>query len=136
MKATKDKEMVTTKHVEVEPARESEELTFIPATDIYEQDESILVRCDMPGVKEERLEVTLENYELTIVGHQEPAAMAESHELLSSEYVTGQLRRTFKVPQRIDRDEIKARLRNGVLELELPKTPQAKPKKIKITTEA
>lgn len=134
MKENKGNEMVMTEPVEVEPTREREELAFTPATDIYEKDDAILVRCDMPGVKDEQLEITLENYELTIIGRQESAQMGVDYDLLTNEYDTGTLRRTFKVPQQIDRDKIKARLHNGVLDVELPKTAQAKPQKIKITT--
>lgn len=106
---------------------------FVPATDIYEKDDALLVRCDMPGVEADRVDITLENNELTITG-QQTAARPEGCALLSTEYDTGTFRRTFKVPQLIDREKIKAHLNNGVLDIELPKAEQAKPRKIEITT--
>ena len=108
---------------------------FVPATDIYEKEDAILVRCDMPGVEQGEVDITLESNELTITGSQ-AVAKPEGCDLLSNEYDIGTFQRTFKVPQLIDRDKIKAKLHNGVLDIELPKAEQAKPRKIEITTGA
>ena len=130
MKEDKKKELTKVDRSEVEPQRD--EPAFVPATDIYEKEDAILVRCDMPGVSEDQLEITLEHYELTITGRQDSAQWGEGYDPLSAEYETGTLRRSFKVPQQINRENIKARLHNGVLDIELPKAEQAKPRKIEI----
>lgn len=114
-----------------EPTREGP--VFVPAADIYEKDDAILVRCDMPGVEEGQVDITLENNELVITGNQAGFRL-EGYDRLSSEYETGMFRRVFKIPQLIDREKIVARLRDGVLDIELPKAEQAKPRKIAITT--
>jgi HSP20 family molecular chaperone IbpA len=129
--------MKENKHLEkidrndAEPTRDAR--VFVPTTDIYETEDAILVRCDMPGVTQDRVDIRLENTELEIDGV--PAdSSPDGLDLLVGEYDTGVFRRKFNVPQLIDRDNIKARLLNGVLDITLPKAEQAKPRKIEITT--
>lgn len=131
MKENKDKSLEKHQKGNAEPTHEGP--VFVPTTDIYEKDDAILVRCDMPGVEQGEVDITLESNELTITGSQ-AVAKPEGYDLLSTEYETGTFQRTFKVPQLIDRDKIKAKLHNGVLDIELPKAEQAKPHKIEITT--
>ena len=131
MKENKDKSLEKIQEGKAETTHEGP--VFVPTTDIYEKDDAILVRCDMPGVEEDCIDITLENSELMITGHQ-AAAWPEGCDLLSTEYDTGTFQRTFKVPQLIDREKIKAKLHNGVLDIELPRAEQAKPRKIEITT--
>lgn len=131
MKENKDNSMKKYDGGTAEPTRD--EPVFVPASDIYEKDDAILVRCDMPGVAQDKVDVMLENNELTITGRQAAIGL-EGYDLLSSEYGTGTFERRFKVPHLIDRDNIKARLHNGVLDIELPKAEQAKPRKIEIAT--
>lgn len=131
MKENKDKKLEKVEQKDVEPVHEGR--VYIPVTDIYEKDDAILVRCDMPGVTQDQIDIRLDNTELEIAGTQSGGA-PEGMDLLAGEYETGTFRRTFSVPQLIDRDKIKARLHNGVLDVELPKAEQAKPRKIEITT--
>ena len=131
MKENKDKNLEKVDRNHAEPTRNAR--VYVPTTDIYEKDDSILVRCDMPGVPEGQIDIRLENTELEITGTQ-TAAKPEGVDLLMGEYDTGVFRRKFNIPQMIDRDKIKARLHNGVLDIELPKAEQAKPRKIEITT--
>ncbi|MBU0678754.1 MAG: Hsp20/alpha crystallin family protein [Verrucomicrobia bacterium] len=104
---------------------------FIPAVDIYERKDAILVRCDMPGVDEASLDISLEDRILTLVGCQAKNA-PEGHELLIGEYATGIFRRAFTISNEIDHGNIKARIKDGVLNLELPKAEKAQPKKITV----
>ena len=115
----------------VEPTRDAK--VFVPVTDIYEKEDSILVRCDMPGVAHDQIDIRLDNTELEITGTH-AGSPPEGMDLLAGEYETGVLRRKFSIPQLINRDGIKARLNNGVLDIVLPKAEQAKPRKIEITT--
>ncbi|MBN2704754.1 MAG: Hsp20/alpha crystallin family protein [Pontiellaceae bacterium] len=107
--------------------------TYVPTTDIYEKEDAILVRCDVPGVPQEQIDIHLDNHELEITATQK-GEHPEGYELMVSEYDTGVFRRKFSIPQLIDRDNIRARLHNGVLDIELPKAEQAKPRRIEITT--
>lgn len=126
-----DKAIEKTERKEVEPTRDAK--VFTPATDIYEKEDAILVRCDMPGVAQDQIDIRLDNTELEITGTQSDGK-PDGVDLLAGEYETGVFRRTFSIPQLIDRDGIKARLNNGVLDIALPKAEQAKPRKIEVTT--
>ena len=130
MKEKKEKAIKKVDRKAVEETREAP--VYMPTTDIYEKDGSILVRCDMPGVVLDQVDIRLDNDELEITGTQ-AAGKPEGMDLLMGEYDTGIFRRTFSVPQLIDRDNIQAHLHNGVLEIELPKAEQAKPRRIEIT---
>lgn len=131
MNDKQDKSLEKAGREEMEPVRN--ERTYVPVTDIYEKDDAILVRCDMPGVTQEQVDIHLDNYELEITGRQIGGA-PEGCDLLVGEYNTGVFQRKFSIPQLIDRDQIRARLHNGVLDIELPKAEQAKPRRIEITT--
>lgn len=133
MKEMSGKNLERTQQGDAEITREGP--VFVPEIDIYEKDDAILVRCDMPGVTQDELDILFENSELTITGHQ-ITAQPEGVDLLSGEYNTGSFQRKFKVAQLVDHEKINARLYNGVLDIELPKAEQAKPRKIEITTGA
>lgn len=107
---------------------------FAPATDIYEKDDSVVVVCDMPGVDEKRLEVTLEEGVLTILGYadtQEP----ENHELVYRGYTPGVFRRAFTLGAEADPEKIRAKLSNGVLRIEIGKSEAAQPRRIPVVSE-
>jgi HSP20 family molecular chaperone IbpA len=103
---------------------------FLPATDIRESDEQIVLVADMPGVAPEAVDVTLEDDVLTVRGAVggEGAGAAPAY----AEYEVGDFERSFTLSGEIDRDGIEARMTGGVLTLTLPKArPQRK--KIKVT---
>lgn len=125
------KEKAIKKMEEPEMTRAGKE--YVPATDIYEKDDSILIRFDMPGVAQGDVDIHLDNTELEISAVQQ-SFRPEGMDLIMGEYETGVFRRKFTIPQLIDREKIKAHLHNGVLDLELPKVEQAKPRKIEVTS--
>ncbi|MBN1433468.1 Hsp20/alpha crystallin family protein [Candidatus Fermentibacterales bacterium] len=119
-----------------EQVEERAELTrdlpvFVPATSIYELPDSLVVYCDVPGVSRGDLDVSLEKGLLTITGYQR-AREPEGYQLLHRGYGTGVFRRSFTVVEDIDQDGITASLRNGVLELVLPRSRQPGPMKIEV----
>jgi len=107
---------------------------FVPRADIYETQEQLLVLADMPGVKEDGLDITLEQNILTIYGKVEPPQL-DGFTLTYSEYGVGDYRRVFTLSNEIDRDGIQATIKNGVLKLVLPKSKGAMPRKIAVTVE-
>ncbi len=107
---------------------------FVPRTDIYESQDHLVLLADMPGVKQESVDVTLEQNILTIHGWVEPQKF-EGYSLTYSEYEIGNYRRVFALSNEIDRQGIQASVRNGVLKLVLPKSKRAMPKKITVQTE-
>jgi HSP20 family molecular chaperone IbpA len=89
---------------------------------------------DMPGVKKEDLAIDLQDNEVTVHGKSayEPK---EAGKRLHSEFDTAEYTRTFTLSDVVDRARIKAVLRDGVLDLHLPKAEETKPKKIEIKAE-
>jgi HSP20 family molecular chaperone IbpA len=130
MKDRQEKHLAKRDMQEAELTRDGQ--VFVPATDIYENEDSILVRCDMPDVTQAQLDIRLDNTELEISAAQ-LGTVPEGYDLLSGEYRTGVFQRRFNIPQLIDREKIHARLHSGVLEIVLPKAEQARPRKIEIT---
>jgi HSP20 family molecular chaperone IbpA len=107
---------------------------FTPAVDIIEKKDDIIVIADMPGVDRESVDINLENNVLTIygkVGIENPA----DHRLITSEYGTGDYQRVFTLSDEVDRDNIKATVRNGVLKLVLPKTEKVRSRRIMVESE-
>ena len=104
---------------------------FVPVADIFETPETILIRCDMPGVAESDLEINLENKVLTIMGSQMGQGR-DGCDTLAREYETGVYQRSFALSRDLDDSAVKARLRDGVLEIELPKAKEARPRRIPV----
>ena len=102
-----------------------------PRVDIYENEDEILLHADIPGVLKENISVDIDNGTLTISGARklEIKGAATYEEFSDVEYV-----RSFSVPQTIDVERVEAELKNGVLNLHLPKSEAAKPRQIEIKT--
>ena len=101
----------------------------IPAVDIYENDDEIVLHADMPGVIKDDVSVKIDNGTLSLSGARkvEKKGVSNWEEFGDIEYV-----RSFSVPQMIDVERVKADLKDGVLKLHLPKSEAAKPKRIEI----
>jgi HSP20 family protein len=108
------------------------EPVYTPAVDIYETEDKLVVLADLPGVAKEDLSIKLDDEVLTIEGAAHASAAPGQH--LLTEYVSGTFYRQFTVGEAIDREKIDAKLKNGVLELVLPKAEKAKPKRIEVKT--
>ncbi|RPJ55675.1 MAG: Hsp20/alpha crystallin family protein [Dehalococcoidia bacterium] len=104
---------------------------YVPRVDIYETEDAIIMLADMPGVDEKSVDITLEKNILTINGCVEPQQPA-NYSLAYAEYEVGDYERSFTLSNEIDRDNIEAAVRNGVLRLHLPKAGPAKTHKIAI----
>jgi HSP20 family protein len=105
---------------------------FIPTFDVAETNDAYLFRADMPGVKEEDLEVSLTGNRLTVSGKREREQVDESSQYYASERSYGMFSRSFTLPEGIDSDQVKAELKNGVLALTIPKRPEVQPRKISL----
>ncbi len=103
--------------------------TVVPLVDIYENDEEILLRADMPGVEKKDISINIDNGKLSLGGIRkfETKGSAQWEEFGDVEY-----QRTFSVPQSIEIEKIAAELKDGVLSLHLPKSEAAKPRQIEI----
>ncbi len=104
---------------------------FLPEVDIYESEEGLRLWCDMPGVDEKDVEVALKNGMLTIEG-MVSTDMYRNLRPVYTEYNVGNYFRQFMVNEEIDGSRIEASIRNGVLEVSLPKAETARPRRIEI----
>jgi len=105
--------------------------TYVPRSDVYETEESIVVVADMPGVDDKSVSITLEKNVLTLAGKVEADA-PEGYRLALSEYDTGNYERRFALSQSVDREGIEASVKEGILTLTLPKAREAMPRKIEV----
>jgi HSP20 family molecular chaperone IbpA len=104
---------------------------YVPRVDIYETNDEIVVLADMPGVDENAVDITLEKNVLSINGYVEPE-QPDNYSLAYAEYEVGDYQRSFTLSDEIDRDNIQAAVKNGVLHLHLPKAGPAKVRKITV----
>lgn len=99
-----------------------------PEVNIFETKDGYVLEAEMPGVNKEGLEITLENNELTLVGHRRLEPLAG--EPLFRESRGADYRRVFQIDPAIDSGKISARMEQGILTLTLPKSEGVKPRKI------
>jgi len=102
-----------------------------PAVDIAETDSGITLLADMPGVSKDRLTIQVEGDNLTIEGRAQ-IDVPDSIELLHSEVRTPYFRRSFGLSRDLDSSKIEATLRNGVLNMHIPKSEQARPRRVEV----
>jgi HSP20 family molecular chaperone IbpA len=116
-----------TKQESTMPAR-----VFVPVTDIFETEDSLTLKLEMPGVAKDGVDVRVENDILTIEGQMDFGAY-ESLRPLYTEYNVGNYARTFQLSGKIEQERISAALKDGVMTLILPKIERAKPRKIQVS---
>ena len=104
--------------------------SFVPEIDVRSNDNEVLVVCDVPGVKREDIDITLENHVLTIKGTRKFESKENEQVMLGRSY--GAFTRQFTLPDSLDEANLSASLADGVLTVAIPKHPKAKPVKIQI----
>ena len=125
--------MNTLTQKEAQPVRETtvEREYLTPEVNIFETKDEYVLEAEMPGVNRDGLEITLENNVLTIEGHR-PGAPVKG-EVVYRESRPADFRRSFELDPVVETEKISARMDEGVLVLRLPKTVQAKPRRIAVT---
>lgn len=124
--------MSRTEMTKAEPQsiREKEGHHYVaPAVDVYENPDEFLLRADLPGIEQEQLEINLADGELTVEASQ---SELEGGTMLRFEAPACHYQRRFTVPNGVDAGRVSAELKNGVLELHLPKSEAIKPRKIAV----
>jgi len=115
-------------------AYDQDENVIVPPVDIYENENEYVIKADMPGVKKENIDITIDNNELSISGS--VADEEKSRENIKySEFALYNFFRSFNIGNDIDSGKVTANVCDGVLTLTLPKREEVKPKKIEITAE-
>jgi HSP20 family protein len=115
-------------------AGEESNLTpWAPPVDIYETENELVVKADLPEVDPQNLDIRVENNILTIRGERKFESKVNEDNYLRIERAYGSFSRSFSLANSVKSDAIKADYQNGVLTLTLPKREEAKPKQIKVT---
>ena len=106
--------------------------SFVPAVDVYEDAEKLVLKLEVPGVKPENLDIRVENQTLTIKGERkfEETEKAENFHRIERRF--GSFVRSFTLPQTVDTENVTAGSDAGVLTIELAKKAEAQPKQIRV----
>ncbi len=104
-----------------------------PAVDIYEDPHEYRVIADLPGVRQQDVGIDLERGELVVFAKRQ---VAREGEALALGRQVGDFRRVFRIPEDLDATKIEASLEGGVLQIRLPKSERAKPRRITVTSAA
>jgi HSP20 family protein len=112
-----------------------EEITqgaWAPPVDIYETNDSIVLKAELPGIAKEDIVLEVKDNTLTLKGEKriESEIKEENYHRVERSY--GTFQRAFTLPGTVQQDRVKAKFKDGVLEIMLPKVEQAKPKQIKV----
>jgi HSP20 family protein len=105
-----------------------------PPVDIYETDDALVLKVELPGVSKDEVSIEIHQNTLTLRGQRTHNAEVKDDRYHRMERVYGTFQRAFTLPMLVDQDKVQATYQDGVLELRLPKSEAAKPKRIAITS--
>jgi HSP20 family protein len=103
-----------------------------PALDLYEDKDNLYVKVELPGMKREDIDVSLHEGSLSISGERKSEQKHEDAEVYRAERFFGRFQRTVTLPTPVAADKVKAQYKDGILNITLPKTEEAKPKHIDV----
>ena len=106
---------------------------WVPPVDVRETDNSYVFAAELPGLTKDDVEITLEDNLLTLSGERELGEKSEDENYHRVERSHGKFSRSFSLPSQVDNSKVAASFQDGVLTIEVPKSEQAKPRKIEIS---
>jgi HSP20 family protein len=106
-----------------------------PNIDIVEKDDKLLTTVELPGINKEDVSISIENNVLSIEGTKKHEKEEKKEQYYRNERSFGSFKRSFKLPYPVDAKKIKANFKNGLVKIEIPKSPEAKAKEIPISFE-
>jgi len=109
--------------------------SWVPPVDVFERGDNLVIRAELPGVSREDIDIRVENGVLLLQGQRKREEEVDERNAFRLERMFGAFTRSFSLPTTVDASKIGARLKDGVLEIALPKAEAAKPKKVSILTE-
>ena len=109
--------------------------TVFPALNVYEDEDVLSIKAELPGVKAEHLDISFEGETLTIKGKREPYNNGEELSYHRREIETGSFSRAITLPIKVDPNSISARLQDGILSITMEKAASVKPRQINVVTE-
>ena len=102
-----------------------------PALDLYQNNDNVIARVELPGMRKEDIEISLQEGMLTISGERK-SETAEDNKAERTERYVGKFRRSISLPTPVDTHRVTANYRDGILTITLPKAEEAKPKQIQV----
>jgi HSP20 family protein len=126
---TENKKVEIEKHKTVPESSFEEERWFMPLTDYYEDEGSFYLKMEMPGVAEKDVEMDIYDDELIVTGRIRKTTENEECSIYS-EYLDGSYHRHFAIMDGVDRPGVKAKIKDGLLTVTLPKKEEYKPRKV------
>ena len=106
--------------------------SWLPAVDVWETEEELVLSLDLPGIPEDQIAVELDDNVLTVSGQRERASEYSSERFYRFERRFGTFSRSVTLPAGVNEEDIKADYTNGVVEIRVPKPEEQKPKRIQI----
>jgi len=110
------------------------EREWVPAIDVFEKDDRFIVKAELPGMREEDVDVSVVGDTLNIKGERKTETEVKEEDYYCCERSYGGFFRSIGLPSNVDADKIEANYEEGVLEVSLPKTAEVKPTKIPVST--
>jgi HSP20 family protein len=110
-----------------------EEMGWAPAIEVLEKGDKFVVRAELPGMKEEDIDVSVAGDTLIIRGERKAETEVEEENYYCCERSYGSFLRSIVIPSHVNVDKIEANYEDGLLEISLPKAPEVKPKKISVS---
>lgn len=106
--------------------------TWYPAVDMFDDDDKIVIKAELPGMDKKDISVDIENRVLTLSGERNYENEVKEENFYRRERASGKFKRAFNLPADVDSDKIKADFKDGVLKVEIPKPEEHKPKQITV----
>ena len=111
---------------------ELKEGVWQPPVDIYEDEQSVVIKAEIPDVDQKDIDIKIENNTLTLRGERKHSSEVKKENYYRVERYFGQFQRSFSLPQSIDQEKVQASCDKGILTITLPKKAETKPKQISI----
>jgi len=105
---------------------------WVPAVDVVEEKERFVLRADVPGVKPDDIDVSMENGVLSVSGQRHEEKTEDSDGIHRVERISGRFYRSFSLPDTANADEVSAKTKDGILEVVIPKRPEVKARRITV----
>jgi len=105
---------------------------FMARLDMYEKDDQLVVKAELPGIKKTDMDISLEDDVLTIKAEKKQEEATEEATYYASERTFGEYSRTVSLPFPVDAEKISASLKNGLLTIKLPKAEEDKPRRVEV----
>jgi HSP20 family protein len=117
------------------PRMRMSEVEVSPTVDVFEEGDEVVVKAELPGIKKEDIDVNLTDDTVTISGEKKKEDKVEKKGYYRMERSYGSFSRSLRMPAEVQSDKAKAKFKDGVLEIRVPKTEEARKKEKKITVE-